>query len=150
MKKFLVGLVVICTMLFMTNVATACDCGCDRAKQKITAECTKDCDCGCQNGQDCKCAKKECCKKCPCGCKNGENCKCKKGCDKQKCDKEKSLFEEIKDSTATEEITDITKKDCGCKRGEVKTKCKKSKFFRKCKKAKKECEKGCPLKNITK
>ena len=112
MKKIVMGLLVVCTMLFMTNASMACDCGCDKATISESVECTKDCDCGCQNGEECKCnkscdkekceKKKECCKKCPCGCQNGEKCKCKKECakqfdkakcDKTKCDKEKSLLD---------------------------------------------------------
>ncbi len=148
MKKIFINLLVICTMLFMTSPSIACNCGCDKEKIDTPVECTKDCTCGCQNGEDCKCKKqcpkKECCKKCPCGCQNGEDCKCKKQCDKQKCDKEKSLFDEIKASTSTEEISKDVKSDCGCKRGEVKSKCKKAKCSEKCKKAKK----GCPIKDI--
>ena len=148
MKKFMMGLLVICTLLFMSNASMACNCGCEKTKNGAEIECSKDCDCGCQNGEECKCAKekaqcpkKECCKKCSCGCQNGEECKCKKECDKSKCDKEKSLIEEIKSSTSVSEETICSKKEC-CKKSKC---CKK---FKKCKKSKKDCKKGCPLKKI--
>ena len=162
MKKIVMGLLVLCTMLFMTNASIACDFGCDKATISESVECNKDCDCGCQNGEECKCnkscdkekceKKKECYKKCPCGCKNGEGCKCKKECDKAKCDKEKSLLDEIKDSTAAEEISQYPKSKC-CKKSK---KCckkfkkcgKKSKCAKKCKKLKQKCKKGCPLEDI--
>lgn len=111
MKKIIMGLMVICTLFFMTNASIACDCGCQNAKNTAEIECSKDCDCGCQNGEECKCnkdkaqcPKKECCKKCNCGCQNDEKCKCSKS----KCHK----------------------------------------IFKKCKKSKKSCKKGCPLKDI--
>lgn len=96
MKKFLVSLIVLCTMFFMSNAVLACDCGCERAKITKEISCTKDCDCGCQNGGECTCdkasetcAKQKCCKKCTCGFKKYfkkfKKCKktkkeCKKGC----------------------------------------------------------------------
>ena len=152
MKKIFISLLVICTMLFMTSPASACNCGCNKTNSDCAIECSKDCPCGCQNGEECKCKKqcpkKECCKKCPCGCQNGGECKCKKECAEQKCNKEKTLFEEIKDSTATEEISDTAKPDCGCKRDELKSKCKKSKCFKKCLKKCKKLKKGCPIEDI--
>ena len=47
MKKIVMGLLVVCTMLFMTNASMACDCGCSKATISESVECTKDCDCGC-------------------------------------------------------------------------------------------------------
>lgn len=166
MKKIVMSLLVICTMFFMTNASMACDCGCsDKAKIDAEIGCPKNCDCGCKSGDECKCGKaqcpkKECCKKCPCGCKNGEDCKCKKECakqfdkakcDKTKCDKEKSLLDEIKDSTATEEISTSPDAKCGCKKEKITEQCpkvKSCKKSKKCKKVKKECKKGCPLEDI--
>ncbi len=162
MKKIVMGLLVVCTMLFMTNASIACDCGCDKTTISESVECPKDCDCGCQNGEECKCnkscdkekceKKEKCCKKCPCGCNNGEGCKCKKECDKSKCDKERSLLDEIKDSTAAEEISQCPKSKCYnkskkcCKKS--KKFCKKAKCAKKCKKSKQKCKKGCPLEDI--
>ena len=64
MKKIVMGLLVVCTMLFMSNVSMACDCGCsDKAKSDIEIECPKDCDCGCKSSEESKCEKTQCFKK---------------------------------------------------------------------------------------
>ena len=98
MKKFLIviSLMVLCTIIFMSNATFACDCGCKKSESAIEISCPQDCDCGCQNGEECSCDKTtESCKKCT-------------------CNKIKKYF----------------------------------KIFKKCKKTKKECKKGCPLENV--
>lgn len=158
MKKIVMSLLVLCTLIFMSNASLACDCGCKKAKIGAKVECSKNCDCGCQNGEECKCnkdkvqcPKKECCKKCPCGCQNGEECKCKKECSKSKCDKpkcnkEKSLIEEIEATTTVEAAAD-SKKEC-CKKSKCCKKFKKCKKLKKCKGSKKDCKSGCPFNKI--
>lgn len=108
MKKIIMGLMVICTLFFMTNTSLACDCGCQNAKNTAEIECSKDCDCGCQNGEECKCnkdkaqcPKKECCKKCSCGCQNDEKCKCSKS--KKRCNKGCPLKDIINENTENPE-----------------------------------------------
>ena len=89
MKKFLIGLMVLCTIIFISNVSFACDCGCQKAETVQETSCQKDCDCGCQKGEECSCdkttqscKKQKCCKKCACGWKKyfKKFKKCKKGC----------------------------------------------------------------------
>ena len=138
MKKIVMSLLIVCTMLFMSSASIACDCGCTSSIINEEVSCPQDCDCGCKKGDDCKCKQKvqcdkeKCCDKCKCGCKDVEKCNCAKKCDKSKWNEEKTLIDEIKN--VSENVSNSCKSKC----------CKKSK---KCKKAKK-CKKGCPLKNI--
>lgn len=78
MKKIIMGLMVICTLFFMTNASLACDCGCQNGKNTAEIECPKDCDCGCQNDEKCKCSKSKC-HKIFAKCKKLKK-RCKKGC----------------------------------------------------------------------